>query len=153
MDLQKTLSDMGFALPAAPKPVAAYVPAVRSGDLLWVSGQLPLADGRLVSTGRVPSATSMEMAQAAARQCVLNGLAVVGDQLDGDWDRLVRIVRLVVFVASDAAFAEQHLVANGASELLGEALGDRGRHVRAAVGVTALPLNATVELELTAQVQ
>jgi len=141
------LQTLGIVLPTPPKPVAAYVPAVRSGELLFVSGQLPFADGRLLATGPVPSKVSLEAAQTAARQCVLNGLAIVADQLGGDLDRVERVVRIGVFVQSDSGYGDQPKVANGASELLQEIFGERGRHARAAVGTNALPLDASVEVE------
>lgn len=146
------LAALGLVLPAAPKPVAAYVPAVRTGNLIYVSGQLPFVDGALTATGPVPSRTSLEAAQAAARQCILNGLAILADQLGGDLDRVQRIVRVGVWVQSDPGFADQPKVANGASELLQQLFGERGRHARAAVGSVALPLGATVEVELLAEV-
>ncbi|MEX0775702.1 MAG: RidA family protein [Phycisphaeraceae bacterium] len=153
MDIHAKLASLGLTLPAAPKPVAIYVPAVRSGNLIYVSGQLPMKDGKLLATGRVPSAVSLDQAQQAARQCALNGLAIVGDQIDGDWSRLVRIVRVGAFVACDDGYTDQPKVANGASELLGQVLGDAGKHARAAVGVNALPLGATVEVELLVEVR
>jgi enamine deaminase RidA (YjgF/YER057c/UK114 family) len=153
MDIHAKLAELGLKLPAAPKPVAAYVPAVRSGNHIFVAGQLPMSEGKLLSTGPVGSAVTLEQAQAAARQCALNALAIVGDQLGGDWSRLVRIVRLGVFVASDNSFTDQPKVANGASELLGQVFGDLGRHARAAVGVNVLPLGATVEVEMTVEVR
>ena len=146
------LADAGVTLPVAPRPVAAYVPFVRTGDLVFVSGQIPLRDGALTATGPVPSKATVEAATAAARQCVINALAVLADAMDGDLDRVKRIVRLGVFVASDAGFEGQPTVANGASELLLEVFGDAGRHARAAVGSVGLPLGATVEVELIAQV-
>lgn len=153
MDLHKRLSDLGLTLPAAPKPVAAYVPAVSVAGQMFISGQLPFADGKLLATGPVPSAASIEQAGQAALQCALNGLAVADAELGGDWGRFVRMVRIGVFVASDAGFYEQPKVANGASELLGEIFGDTGRHARAAVGVNVLPLNASVEVEMTLAVR
>ncbi|MCC7146326.1 MAG: RidA family protein [Phycisphaeraceae bacterium] len=153
MALLDQLSRLGLTLPPAPKPVAAYIPAVRVGELLYTSGQLPMVDGWLSVKGRVPSEVSLEQAQGAARQCVLNGLAVVGEQIGGDWSRLVRVVRLGVFVASDASFTDQPKVANGASELLGQLLGEAGQHVRTAVGVNILPLGSPVELEMVVQVR
>ena len=150
--IQERLSELGITLPVAPKPVAAYVPAVRTGDLVFVSGQVPLRDGELLHAGAVPSAVTPEAASEAARQCVLNALAVLADQLDGDLDRVRRIVRLGVFVASDPDFKGQPRVANGASELLGEIFGDAGHHARATIGSIALPLGATVEVELVAEV-
>lgn len=147
------LKELGVALPAAPKPVAAYVPAVRTGNLVFVSGQLPSANGTLLATGPVPSRVGLEPAQAAARQCVLNGLAILSDLLGGDLDRVERIVRIGVFVQSDTGYAEQPKVANGASELLQQIFGERGRHARAAVGTNALPLDATVEVEFLVEVR
>ncbi len=148
IDIDARLSEMQLVLPEAPKPIAVYVPAVRTGDLLVISGQLPLRDGELIHAGRVPAPVSVEQARAAARQCTLNGLAIVKDEIYGQWARLRRIVRLGVFVQSDHDFHDQAKVANGASELLGELLGEDGRHARAAVGVSALPINACVELEM-----
>lgn len=153
MDVNARLAELGLTLPAAPKPVAVYVPAVLVGETLFVSGQLPLHQGKLLAVGAVPTAVSLEEAQQAARQCALNALAIVGDAIDGDWSRLIRIIRLGVFVASDPSFTEQSKVANGASELLGEIFGEAGQHVRAAVGSVALPLGATVEVEMTVAVR
>lgn len=153
MDIHAKLATLGLKLPVAPKPVAAYVPAVRTGNLIVVAGQLPLIEGKIIATGRVPSAVTLEQAQAAARQCALNALAAVGDVIGGDWSKLVRVVRVGVFVASDNDFFEQPKVANGASELLGQVFGDAGRHARAAVGVNVLPLNAPVEVELMVEVR
>ena len=147
------LADLGLTLPDAPNPLAAYVPSVRAGNLVFVSGQLPFRDGQLIATGPVPSAISIEQAQQAARQCVLNALAVLADAVEGDLDRVRRIVRLGVFVASDPTFTDQPQVANGASELLQDIFGDLGRHARAAVGSVALPLGATVEVEMIAGVE
>jgi enamine deaminase RidA (YjgF/YER057c/UK114 family) len=132
--------------------VAAYVPAVRTGNLIFVSGQVPFADGKLLCTGAVPSVVSIDQARLAARQCVLNGLAVVVDVMNVPLDQIKRIVRLGVFVCSDAGFGDQPKVANGASELLQELFGENGRHARAAVGSIALPLNATVEVEMVVEV-
>lgn len=151
MTPEETLAKLGLALPAAPKPVAAYVPAVRSGHHVFVSGQLPFVDGKLPQTGRVGDAVTLEEAQGHARQCVLNGLAVLKAEL-GDLSAIKRIVRVGVFVACVDGFAQQPQVANGASEFLVEVFGDAGRHARAAVGVNALPLNAPVEIELLAEV-
>lgn len=152
IDIPARLTKMGLSLPPAPKPVAAYIPAVVAGDMVYVSGQLPMVDGKLSVMGRVPDAVSVEQAQLAARQCALNALAVVGEAIRGDWGRLRRIVRVGVFVASGSGFTDQAKVANGASELLGELLGEVGRHARAAVGAAELPLGAPVELEMIAQV-
>ncbi len=149
---QQRLLDAGVILPPAPKPVAAYVPWVRAGDLVFVSGQVPLSNGVLTAMGPVPSQVTPQDASAAARVCVINALAVLSHAVDGDLDRVRRIVRLGVFVASDQGFHGQPKVADGASELLLEVFGEAGRHARAAVGSVALPLGATVELEMVAQV-
>jgi enamine deaminase RidA (YjgF/YER057c/UK114 family) len=137
---------------AAPRPVAAYIPFVRTGSLVYISGQIPLVEGKVICTGAVPSAVSVDQARAAARQCALNGLAIVSDALGGDLERVTRIVRVGVWVCSEAGFTDQPKVANGASELLVEIFGERGRHARAAVGSIALPLGATVELEMLVEV-
>lgn len=152
-DVISRLNAEGYRLPEPPKPVAAYVPAVRTGNLLVVSGQLPFAAGKLLATGPCPSEVILDHAQEAAVQCLLNSLAILGAEIDDDWDRLVRVVRLGVFVQSDDGYGDQPLVANGASELCVEVFGDRGKHARAAVGVNALPLNATVEIEATYEIE
>jgi enamine deaminase RidA (YjgF/YER057c/UK114 family) len=145
------LAALGLSLPAAPKPVAAYVPFSRVGNLVFVSGQLPMKDGAMVAKGAVPGQVTVEVATAAARQAALNGLAVLADAAGG-LDRVRRIVRVGVFVCSEAGFTEQPKVANGASELLQQVFGEAGRHARAAVGNVALPLGACVEVELLAEV-
>ncbi len=151
--VRERLVKLGLTLPAAPRPVAAYLPAVRSGNQVFVSGQLPLREGALVASGPVPSSAPLPLAREAARQCVLNGLAVLAEVLDGDLDRVRRFVRLGVFVASDPGFTDQPQVADGASELLRDLFGDAGRHARAAVGSVALPLGATVEVEMVVEVE
>lgn len=149
-DLPSRLARLGLAIPPAPKPVASYVPAVMaaSGTPVLVSGQLPFRDGALIATGAVPDPVSVELAQECARQCVLNGLAALESEIR-DLARLRRVLRLGVFVQCPSGFADQPKVANGASDLLVELLGDSGKHARAAVGVPALPLNAPVEIEFT----
>jgi enamine deaminase RidA (YjgF/YER057c/UK114 family) len=151
MQIEERLAELGLSLPEPPKPVAAYVPCVRAGSLVVVSGQLPMVEGALTAVGKVPSQVSVEDAQAAARQCALNGLAVLKAELGGNWSALGHVVRLGVFVQSDDDFAGQPQVANGASELMQQVFGESGRHARAAVGVNSLPLNATVEVELMFQ--
>ena len=146
-DVPARLAELGLALPTPPRPVASYVPFVRSGALLHVSGQIPIRDGKLLATGPVPDPVDVAAAQAAARQCVLNGLAVLGDAVQGDWDALRRVVRVGVFVACGPGFGDQPTIGNGASDLLVEVFGDAGRHARAAVGCSALPLNVPVEVE------
>ena len=141
------LRSLGIELPPAPKPVAAYIPFVRIGNLIFVSGQLPMRDGALARKGPVPSVVTLEEAVDCARQCALNAIAVAADAAGGI-DRIARVVRVGAFVASDDSFTEQPKVANGASELLVQVFGDAGRHARAAVGVNTLPLGAPVEVEL-----
>jgi len=145
------LADLGLSLPPVPVPVAAYVPAVRFGDLVFTSGQLPVVEGKLTSTGLVGAEVSPEDAYACARLAALNGLAAVADET-GDLDVVARIVKVVVYVAGAPGFTGQPQVANGASELLGAVFGGVGRHARSAVGVAGLPLNAPVEVELVVAV-
>jgi enamine deaminase RidA (YjgF/YER057c/UK114 family) len=152
-DLRQRLDELRLTLPVPAAPVASYLPAVAVNGLIYVSGQLPLRDGDLVAKGPVPSGCSLEQAQEGARQCVLNALAIVDAGIGGLWFGFERVVRVGVFVAGDADFTEQHKVANGASDLLYEIFGQAGRHARAAVGVNALPLGATVELEMTVEVR
>lgn len=153
MDIHASLKQHGLTLPELPAAVAQYVPALRSGNHIFVSGQLCTKDGKLTAEGTVARHVKLDAAQQACEQCVLNGLAAVDSVLEGDWSKFVRIVRLAVYVASDGDFHLQHKVANGGSELLGKIFGDAGKHVRAAVGVPALPLNATVEAELVVEVK
>jgi enamine deaminase RidA (YjgF/YER057c/UK114 family) len=150
-DPEAALARLGLTLPTPPKPVAAYIPWRRAGDLVFVSGQVPLAGGQLLAKGAVPGQVSIEQAQACARQCVLNGLAVVKEAV-GSLAKVRQVVRVGVFVCSEAGFFEQPKVANGASELLVEVFGEAGRHARAAVGSIALPLGAPVEVEMVVQV-
>ena len=146
MKLQEKLDSMGIALPSVPGPFGAYVPAKRSGNLLFVAGQLPMKEGKLLAVGQVPSRCSVEQAKAAARQCLINALAAV-KAIEGSVDKIRGVVRVGAFVNSDATFTQQPQVANGASEFLLELFGDAGRHARAAVGVNTLPLDAAVEVE------
>ena len=143
------LAALDLALPPVPAPAAAYVPAVRHGDLVIVSGQLPLADGALLATGLVgdgPGEHDVEAAAALARRCALNVLAAAAS-VAGGLDAIASVLRVGVFVASGDGFTRQHLVANGASELLAAVLGPGAVHARAAVGVPRLPLDAPVEVE------
>lgn len=153
MSIEAKLQELNLSLPTPPKPVASYVPCVRTGNLVIISGQLPSVDGKLLFTGKVPSTVGLEYAQQCARQCVLNGLAILKAELGGDWSKLVRVVRVGGFVACDDDFTAQPQVVNGASDLLLQLLGDAGRHARAAVGVNALPLGAPVEIEFTFEVR
>ena len=152
MSIETELQRLGHNLPKVPAPVAAYVPCVRTGNLLFISGQLPFTGNSLLAKGKVPSQVPLDQAREAASQCVLNALAIVKAELEGDLDRIQRVVRIGVFVQSDESFHDQPLVANGASELLQQLCGDSGRHARAAIGVNALPLNSAVEIEFVFEV-
>jgi enamine deaminase RidA (YjgF/YER057c/UK114 family) len=152
MTPEERLHALGHELPPAPSPVGSYVPYVQVGDLVLTSGQLPMKAGKMVSTGKVGADVSIEQAAEAARVAVINALAQLAVAAKG-LSNVTRIVRLGVFVSSAAGFTDQAKVANGASDLLVEVFGDAGRHVRAAVGASELPLNAPVEIELTAQVR
>lgn len=145
--IETRLAELGFPLPELAKPVAAYVPAVVSGNLVFTSGQLPFIEGKLPETGKVGATVSPENAKGYARQAVLNALAAVKSVI-GDLDRITHLVKLVGFVASDPEFSGQPGVINGASEFLGEVFGEAGDHARSSVGVTVLPLDSPVELEL-----
>jgi len=145
------LAELGLALPAVATPLAAYVPATQAGTLVFTAGQLPLADGALLATGKVGDAVSVEEATACARTCALNALAAI-DGLVG-LDAVRRVVKVVGYVASTPDFTGQPAVVNGASELLRDVFGDAGAHARSAVGVVALPLDAPVEVELIVEVQ
>jgi enamine deaminase RidA (YjgF/YER057c/UK114 family) len=144
------LAELGLALPAVTPPVAAYVPAVQSGNYVYVSGQLPLVGGALPVTGKVGAEISAEDAKELAARCALNGLAAI-DALVG-LDRVVRVVKVVGFVASADGFTAQPGVINGASELLGSVFGEAGRHARSAIGVAELPLGAPVEVEMIIEI-
>lgn len=152
MSIEARLAELGLTLPEPAKPVASYVPTVRTGNLVFCSGQLPFLKGQLIAIGPVPTAVDVPTAQAAARQCVLNGLAALRAELGGDLSKLVRVVRIGVFVQSVDGFKEQPQVGNGASDLLVDILGDRGKHARTSVSVNALPLNASVEVEFLFEV-
>ncbi len=144
------LAELGVSLPAVAAPLATYVPAVRTGNLVYTSGQLPLVGGDLICAGKVGAEVDPEAARAAARTCALNGLAAV-DALVGI-ESVVRVVKVVGFVASAPGFTGQPGVVNGASEFLGDVFGDAGSHARSAVGVCELPLDAPVEVELIVEV-
>jgi enamine deaminase RidA (YjgF/YER057c/UK114 family) len=150
MTARQRLDELGLTLPSVVPPVAAYVPAVRTGNLVWTSGQLPMVDGSLPAIGKVGGPVTPEQAKDLARICALNALAAI-DALVGI-DSVVRVVKVVGFVASAPDFTGQPGVVNGASELLGEVFGDAGRHARSAVGVAVLPLDAPVEVEVVVEV-
>ena len=148
--IDERLAELGITLPTVVPPVAVYIPAVVSGNLVYTSGQLPMVDGVLPAAGKLGAEVSDEQGKALARQCALNGLAAVASVI-GSLDRVTRIVKVVGFVASDASFTGQPGVINGASEVLGEIFGDAGVHARSAVGVAVLPLNSPVEVELVVE--
>lgn len=152
MSAEARLLALGVALPSPPAPVASYVPAVRSGDLLFLSGMLPMRDGKPAWSGKVGRELTVEQGIDAARLACLNALAVVRAEL-GSLDRVVRIVRLGGHVASAEGFTQQPAVVNGASDLLVAIFGEAGRHARLALGAFELPLNAAVELELIVHVE
>ena len=143
------LKSLGIDLPAAPKAVANYLPATRAGDMVIVSGQLPMKEGQLAYSGKLGRDVSVEDGYAAARVCAINALAALSGVIDGDWSQVAQVVRVGGFVASDEGFTDQPKVINGASDLMVEAFGEIGRHARAAVGVSELPLGAAVEVEFT----
>ncbi|WP_039794541.1 RidA family protein [Nocardia araoensis] len=148
---EKNLAELGITLPPVAAPVAAYIPAIRTGSLVYTSGQLPFVNGELSAVGKVGAEVSVEAAKEAARLCALNALAAVHDLVG--LDAVVRIVKVVGFVASAPGFADQPVVINGASEFLGQVFGDAGKHARSAVGVSELPRNTPVEVELIAEVR
>ena len=151
MHASERLAELGIDLPAVAAPVAAYVPATRAGVQILSSGQLPFVDGALSVTGKVGAEVSAEEAASAARVAALNAVAAAAD-VAGGVDLIRRVVKVVVFVASDPTFSGQPAVANGASLLLGEIFGEAGVHVRSAVGVAVLPLDSPVEVELVVEV-
>ncbi len=149
--VEDRLAGLDLVVPAVPAPVAAYVPAVRTGSYVYTSGQLPMRDGKLLLTGKVGGEVSAEEAYDCARLCALNAIAAVKSQV-ADLDQVVRVVKASVFVASTPDFTGQPGVANGASDLFAAAFGDAGQHARSAVGVPVLPLDAPVEVELVVEI-
>jgi enamine deaminase RidA (YjgF/YER057c/UK114 family) len=145
------LSELGLTVPEVAKPVAAYVPAVRTGNYVLTSGQLPLRDGQLIYTGKVGGGVSDDEGYVCARQCALNALAALKSEI-GELSAVTRVVKVTAFVASTPHFTGQPQVANGASELIGEAFADAGQHARSAVGVAVLPMDAPVEVEVMVEV-
>ncbi|TIM35513.1 MAG: RidA family protein [Mesorhizobium sp.] len=150
--IEKRLSDLGVTLPVAAAPAANYVPYCRSGNLLFIAGQLPLKQGKLQASGLLGRDVDIAIGQEAAKYCAINILAQAKAAL-GDLEKIRRVVKITVFAASAPDFFEQHLVANGASDLLVAVLGDPGKHARAAVGAASLPLNAAVEIEAIFEVE
>ena len=151
--IEGNLANLGLILPAVSKPVAAYIPAKQSGKLVFTAGQLPMVSGELISKGLLGQDVEIDDANKAARICTLNALAAIKGVI-GDLDRIKQVVRVVVgYVASIPTFTQQPAVVNGASELLLEIFGDSGKHARSAVGMAVLPMNASVEIELTVEVE
>ena len=153
--VEQRLAELGHTVPEVVPPLAAYVPAVQHGDLVFSSGQLPMVEGTLAGTGKVGEGAGLVAPEEAARLaalCALNAIAAV-KLVVGDLDRVVRVIKVVGFVASDSAFTGQPTVINGASELLGAAFGDAGVHARSAVGVASLPMDTPVEVEITVAVR
>ncbi|MDQ7794522.1 MAG: RidA family protein [bacterium] len=149
--VEKKLAELGLQLPGTPKPVATYVPAMKVGDLVYTSGQIPRVDGQMKYLGRVGEQVTVEQGRECAQTCMLNCLAAIKSVVD--LDRVVHVVRVAGFVASAPGFTDQPSVVNGASELLIQVFGEKGAHVRVAVGVNELPLNAPVEIELLVRVR
>lgn len=147
MSALQRLAELGIQIPDVPTPAGAYLPARISGNLLFTAGQLPMVGGKLPATGKVGAEVDAEAAKSLARQCAINALAAINSAL-GDLDRVTGVIKVVGFVASTPDFTGQPGVINGASELLGEVFGDAGKHARSAVGVSVLPLDSPVEVEL-----
>ena len=150
--VESRINELNLSLPDAPKPVAAYIPAKRTGNLVFTAGQLPMVNGELISKGLLGQHVDIDEANKAARICTLNALAAIKGVI-GDLDRIKQIVRVVGYVASVPTFTQQPAVVNGASELLLEIFGENGKHARSAVGMAVLPMNASVEIELTVEVE
>lgn len=150
--IEEKIKELGFEVPEVAKPLAAYIPAKQVGNLVMTSGQVPLVKGVINYTGKVGSDLSEEEGQKAAQICALNCLAAIKGVI-GNLDKIVEVVKLTVFVASAENFTAQPKVANGASELIGKIFEEAGKHVRSAVGVTALPLNAATEIEMTVRIR
>ena len=151
-NVESSIKQLGLELPDVPKPVAAYIPAKQTGNLVFTAGQLPMVNGELISKGLLGQDVEIDEANKAARICTLNALAAIKGVI-GDLDRIKQIVRVVGYVASVPTFTQQPAVVNGASELLLEIFGENGKHARSAVGMAVLPLNASVEIELTVEVE
>jgi enamine deaminase RidA (YjgF/YER057c/UK114 family) len=149
---EERLATLGLELPEVVKPVAAYVPAARTGNLVYTAGQVPMRDGKLIAAGKLGGEVSAETGIECARQCALNALAAVKAEI-GDLGAVRRVVKVLAFIASTPDFTGQPQIANGASELLGQLFGEAGAHARSAVGVPVLPLDAPVEVELIVEVR
>jgi enamine deaminase RidA (YjgF/YER057c/UK114 family) len=150
--VESRINELKLSLPDVPKPVAAYIPAKQTGNLVFTAGQLPMVNGELISKGLLGQDVEVDEANKAARICTLNALAAIKGVI-GDLDRIKQIVRVVGYVASVPTFTQQPAVVNGASELLLDIFGENGKHARSAVGMAVLPLNASVEIELTVEIE
>ena len=149
--IDEKLESMGIVLSTPPKPAGSYIPVVKTGNLVFVSGQIPIKDGHVEFKGQVPTVISVEEAQKAARLCIINVLAQLKAEL-GTLDKISKIIKVSGFVSSSSEFHEQPRVINAASDLLFEIFGDRGKHTRIAVGVSSLPLNSSVEIDMIAEI-
>ena len=145
--IEEKLKSLNITLPTPPKPAGAYIPVVRSQQMVYVSGQIPIEEGKVAFKGKVPSTQSLEQAQKAAKLCIINALAQLKNEL-GSLDKIARIVRVSGFVNSEPDFTEQPKVINAASDLLFEVFGEKGQHSRIAIGVASLPLGSTVEIDV-----
>ncbi len=150
--VEEKIKELGFELPEAPKPLAAYIPALSVGDMVYTAGQLPSVKGELKFKGKLGKYLSIDEGQNAAQICALNCLSVI-KSIIGDLDKIERVVKLTAFVNSAEGFIDQPKVANGASELIGKIFGESGKHVRSAVGVNELPMDAAVEIEMIVKVR
>ncbi|MCH7963114.1 MAG: RidA family protein [Bacteroidetes bacterium] len=150
--VEEKMKEFGFTLPETPKPLAAYIPAIRTGDYVYTSGQVPFADGELMYSGKIGFDLTIEEGQKAAELCALNGLSSIKSEI-GDLNKIEQIVKVTVFVNSADGFTDQPKVANGASEFLGKIFGESGKHVRSAVGVNELPADSAVEVEIIVKVK
>lgn len=150
--IEEKIKELGFEIPQLPKPLAAYIPALHIGDMVYTSGQVPIQNGELKYAGKIGEDLTVEQGQKAAEICALNGLSAIKSVIN-DLDKIDRIIKVTVFVNSADGFTDQPIVANGASELLGNIFGDAGRHVRSAVGVNELPIDSAVEIEMIVKVK
>lgn len=150
--IEDKIKELGYTLPETPKPLAAYIPAIKTGNYVYTSGQVPFLNGELKYAGKVGDDLTLEQGQKAAELCVLNALSAV-KRVINDLEKIEKIVKLTVFVNSAAEFTDQPKVANGASELLGKIFGENGKHARSAVGVSELPVNSAVEVEMIVEVK
>lgn len=150
--IEEKIAQLGFSIPAAPKPLASYIPAIRTDDLVFTAGQLPMKDGRLAYKGKLGKELTEEDGKKAAQVCALNCLSVIKGEI-GNLDNISNVIKLTVFVSSAEGFINHPQVANGASDLIKEIFGENGKHVRSAVGVAELPLGAPVEIEMIVKVK